>query len=61
MCGDRDCRSAVRGGETVLGGQEVDEEVAPSFQRGSRGRVGRRQGGPGIGTGVDLVAVHGDD
>ncbi|GHD19332.1 hypothetical protein GCM10010313_50340 [Streptomyces violarus] len=49
------------GGEAVLGHQEVDEEVDPLPQCGVRGRAAREQGRAGLGAGVDLVPVDGDD
>ena len=46
-----------RRGEPVLGDQEVDEEIDPAGQRGVRGTATGQQGWPGLGAGVDLVAV----
>jgi hypothetical protein len=48
-----------RRGESVLGGQEVNEQVDPLRQRGVR--CARQQGWSGLGAGIGLVAVDGDD
>jgi hypothetical protein len=49
------------GGEPVLGDQEVDEHVDPPPERGARRRAGREQRGAGLGAGLHLVPVDGDD
>jgi hypothetical protein len=56
------CRAAKsalsgRGGQTVLGHEEVDEQVDPAGQR----RVGPEAGQVRLGARLDLVAVDGDD
>jgi hypothetical protein len=48
-------------GESVLSAQEVDEEADPLRQRGVRCAAAGQQGRPGLGAGVDLVPVDGDD
>ena len=51
-----------RGGESMLGGQEIDEEGYPSPECLVGGcAVYRHQGGTGLGAGLDLVPVDGDD
>src|SRR5690606_1938009 len=49
------------GGEPVLGDQEVHEEADPALQRGVRGGAFGEQGGAGLGAGLHLVPVDGDD
>jgi hypothetical protein len=46
-----------RRSEPVLGDQEVDEEIDPLGQRGVRCPAAGQQRWPGLGAGVDLVAV----
>jgi hypothetical protein len=53
--------SPQHGGEPVLGDQEVDEHVDPPPERGVRRRARREQRGTGLGAGLHLVPVDGDD
>src|SRR5258706_3480866 len=48
-------------GESVLGDQEINEEVYPSRQRSVRRDAACQQGRTGLGAGFDLVSVDGDD
>ena len=50
-----------RGGEPVLGDQEVDEEVDPPTRARRAGSAASPAGPAGLGAGLDLVAVDGDD
>ena len=46
-----------RRGESVLGDQEVDEQIDPPGQRRVRRAAAGQQGRAGLGAGVDLVPV----
>jgi bifunctional non-homologous end joining protein LigD len=48
-------------GQPVLGDQEVHEETGPTGQRGVRGGAAGQQHRPGLGAGLHLVLVDGDD